>query len=61
MIFLVDDCDENREILSVLLAPLKARIVEAQTGEEALIKVHQTKPALMLLDVNMPGLVDSIS
>jgi signal transduction histidine kinase len=30
--------------------------VEAQTGEEALIKVHQTKPALMLLDVNMPGI-----
>lgn len=56
VIFLVDDCDENREILSVLLAPLKARIVEAQTGEEALRKVHQTKPALMLLDVNMPGI-----
>lgn len=56
VIFLVDDCDENREILSVLLAPLKARVVEAQTGEEALAKARQTKPALMLLDVNMPGI-----
>ena len=56
VIFLVDDCDENREILAYLLAPLKARIVEAQTGEEALSKVRETKPALMLLDVNMPGI-----
>jgi len=56
LILLVDDCDENREILSILLAPLEARIIEAQSGEEALTKVHQTKPALMLLDVNMPGI-----
>ena len=56
VILLVDDCDENREVLSVLLAPLEARIIEAQTGEEALTKVHETKPALMLLDVNMPGI-----
>ena len=55
-ILVVDDCDESREVLALLLSPLKATVRQARSGEEALDCVARMKPAVVLLDVNMPGI-----
>jgi CheY-like chemotaxis protein len=56
LILIVDDCDESRDVLSVLLSSLDATIEQAGTGEEALANIDKLKPAVVLLDVNMPGI-----
>jgi two-component system sensor histidine kinase/response regulator len=56
VILIVDDCDSSREILCALLTPLNAQVEQAESGEQALAIISQIKPALVLLDVNMPGI-----
>jgi CheY-like chemotaxis protein len=54
-LLIVDDDADLRAVLRRLLEPL-GRIVEAADGAEALLLVKAERPALMLLDVSMPGL-----
>jgi two-component system chemotaxis response regulator CheY len=54
-ILIVDDDADLRLALSGLLAPL-GEILEASDGMEALRALRERKPALMLLDVSMPGM-----
>jgi signal transduction histidine kinase len=55
-VLLVDDTPANLLALSVVLEPLGARLVEARSGEEALEHVRREPFAVVLLDVQMPGL-----
>ena len=51
--------DDDLEILALVarhLSSLPAEIVEASDGEEALRLVRREKPALVVLDVMMPGM-----
>jgi PAS domain S-box-containing protein len=52
----VDDHPANRLALEAVLAPLGHRIVLASSGQEALERVFEDHCALVLLDVQMPGL-----
>jgi len=55
-ILIVDDLPENLLALRAVLEPLGHRIVEADSGEEALRRLLEEDFAVALLDVQMPGL-----
>ncbi len=55
-ILLVDDIDANRLALSAVLEPLAQQVHEARSGEEALKATLQHDFAVILMDVQMPGL-----
>ncbi len=55
-ILLVDDHDENLLALEAVLEPLGCRLVKARSGEQALKALLQDEFAVILLDVQMPGL-----
>ncbi|HEU4994502.1 MAG TPA: response regulator, partial [Gemmatimonadaceae bacterium] len=55
-ILLVDDRPENLLALEAILEPLGQRLVRAQSGEEALRKLLKHDFALVMLDVQMPGM-----
>lgn len=54
-ILVVDDVADNVEILRMRLGALGYEIVVAEDGEQALAKVAETVPDLVLLDIMMPG------
>jgi signal transduction histidine kinase/DNA-binding response OmpR family regulator len=55
-ILLVDDVADNLLVLQTILAELGENIVTARTGEEALRKVLHEDFAVILLDINLPGM-----
>src|SRR5262249_53512015 len=55
-VLLVDDSPANLLTLSIVLEPLGARLVEARSGAEALDRLSREPFAVVLLDVQMPGL-----
>ena len=55
-ILAVDDVPQNLRLLEAVLAPNGFEVVKAVTGEEALLKVLQEKPDLVLLDIMLPGI-----
>jgi anti-anti-sigma factor len=55
-ILIVDDRRANLVALEAVLEPLGRRVVTAESGEEALRRLFQEDFALILLDVQMPGM-----
>jgi two-component system cell cycle response regulator len=53
-VLIVDDNPQNIELLQAFLESLPVRIVSAIDGVDALEKVEQHKPDLILLDIMMP-------
>jgi len=54
-ILIVDDISANRFALRQLLKSMNAELIEASSGEEALVKaIELDNLALILLDVQMP-------
>lgn len=53
-ILIVDDHWENRSVLVNLLEPIGFKIIEAEDGQEGLIKTAEFLPNLIITDVNMP-------
>ncbi len=54
-ILIVDDSPTERFFLADLLSKRGYSVVTAESGEEALTKVRLEKPALVVMDVVMPG------
>jgi putative two-component system response regulator len=54
VIMVVDDEHNNRSLMEDFLTPLGYEVVLARDGEEALQKVDETPPDVILLDVMMP-------
>ena len=55
-ILVVDDTPQNIRLLEAVLLPRGYEVIAASSGEEALQKVAEERPDLVLLDVLMPGL-----
>jgi len=55
-ILIVDDIDDNLEILGNLLTFDGYEVQTARDGEEALKRVQDSRPDLILMDVLMPGM-----
>lgn len=53
-VLIVDDRLENRYILMGLLSPIGFEVLEAQNGQDALEKVQNFKPDLIMTDLAMP-------
>src|SRR6266704_2634033 len=55
-ILVVDDQAQIRRFMRTTLAGVGYEVGDAKTGEEALEKLREFRPDLVLLDVNMPGM-----
>jgi two-component system, OmpR family, KDP operon response regulator KdpE len=55
-ILVVDDEPQIRRTLRTALTAAGYEVDDARTGEQALEKVRQYRPDLVLLDINMPGM-----
>ena len=53
-ILVAEDNPINRELLREILEAARYEITEAANGQEALAKLHEQLPDLILLDINMP-------
>jgi DNA-binding response OmpR family regulator len=53
-ILIVDDDPDIRIAISTILKSRSYDVIEACNGEEALVKIKEDKPDLMLLDLLMP-------
>lgn len=54
IILVVDDDERNLRLMEAILLPLGYEVIMAQNGEEAIKKVYDSSPDLILLDVMMP-------
>ena len=52
----MDDDPQIRLVMKATLVGHGYEVIEARTGEDALEKFRQEMPALVLLDMNMPGM-----
>jgi two-component system KDP operon response regulator KdpE len=55
-ILIVDDEPQLRRVMSTTLVASGYTVEQARTGEEALNKLREHRPDLVLLDLNMPGM-----
>ena len=55
-ILAIEDHEENRRILRILLASAGYELIEARTGEEGLVLAETRHPDLILMDIQLPGL-----
>lgn len=55
-ILIVDDLETNRYILEEIIRNMGACPVLAESGEEALKKIRESHPQLILTDISMPGM-----
>ena len=56
LVLIADDFRDVREMYSEFLEFAGFRVVQAETGAEALDAARQTRPDIILMDVTMPGL-----
>ena len=56
VVLIVEDHDDTREMLQLLLQVFGCRVIPAHDGEEAMSLVEKTFPDLILLDMRMPHL-----
>ncbi len=55
-ILVVDDNAASRELLRHIVKPLCQEVLEACQGQEALARIAEEEPDLVLLDLEMPAL-----
>jgi two-component system KDP operon response regulator KdpE len=56
LILLVEDQREMRKVLLVSLRSHGYEVAEAETGQQALVKVRETPPSAMILDLGLPDM-----
>jgi len=56
LILIADDRPSSRELLRLVLERAGYDVIEAEDGEQALARVRDGNPDLVLLDLQMPGM-----
>ncbi len=55
-VLIVDDVESNRVMLRALLEQVGLRVVEAQDGPSSITLAAESLPALIIMDIRMPGM-----
>ena len=55
-ILVIDDHEDNRRILHDLLTSAGYEVLEALTGEDGVAMARAHRPALVLMDIQLPGI-----
>ena len=55
-ILVIEDQEDNRRILRDLLTSVGYEIIEAVTGEEGVAMAETSRPDLILMDIQLPGI-----
>jgi CheY-like chemotaxis protein len=55
-ILVVDDDDAIRDLMEMVLGDEGYEVVSVGSGPEALDRIHERRPELILLDMRMPGM-----
>jgi len=56
LILVVEDNEKNRKLVRDLLTVKGYTVIETETGEEALTLAQSRRPALVLMDIQLPGI-----
>jgi two-component system, cell cycle response regulator DivK len=56
LILIVEDNDKNRKLVRDVLAHEGYRLLETDNGEEAVRLAQAERPALVLMDIQLPGI-----
>ena len=56
LVLVVDDVPDTRRLMRRILERAGLAVVEAGTGEEALETIERQRPALVVLDLRLPGI-----
>ena len=56
LILLVEDNDKNRKLVRDVLTVKGYRLLEAETGEDGVRLAQEHHPALILMDIQLPGI-----
>jgi CheY-like chemotaxis protein len=56
LILIVEDHEKNRKLVRDVLQAKGYRTVEAETGEDGLRMARELRPALVLMDIQLPGM-----
>ena len=56
LILVVEDNDKNRKLVRDVLTAKGYRLVEAETGEDGVRLGREQTPALVLMDIQLPGI-----
>lgn len=55
-VLLVEDNVENRNIFSTILEYEGFRVVEAEDGQQAMMRAEDDRPDIVVLDLGLPGM-----
>ena len=55
-ILIVEDQEDNRRILRDLFASAGYKLIEAESGEDALLALATSRPDLILMDIQLPAM-----
>jgi two-component system cell cycle response regulator DivK len=56
LILVVEDNEKNRKLVRDLLTVKGYRVVEVETGEDGVRIAREQRPALVLMDIQLPGI-----
>jgi CheY-like chemotaxis protein len=56
LILIVEDHDKNRKLVRDVLQAKGYQTVESETGEEGVRLAREAQPALVLMDIQLPGI-----
>jgi two-component system cell cycle response regulator DivK len=56
LILIVEDNPQSLKLLRDILQVKRYQTVEAETGEEGVRLAHERRPALILMDIQLPGI-----
>ena len=59
-VLIVEDYDDTREFMKILLESYGYKVIEASDGIEAIDRVRQYHPDLILMDISLP-IVDGLT